>query len=101
MLFFLANAVNRLIIASKKISGIHNRLGLGIPPILYFYLVVKDIFFPLETITKLLQNTFLFFYPNISTNSENVSATLYVTGAKSSDSSWLHTQIEGFSLLFL
>lgn len=47
MLFFLANAVNRLIIASKKISGIHNRLGLGIPPILYFYLVVKDIFFPL------------------------------------------------------
>ena len=40
MLFFLANAVNRLIIASKKISGIHNRLGLGIPPILYFYLDV-------------------------------------------------------------
>lgn len=40
-------------------------------------------------------------YPNISINSENVSATLYVTGAKSPDSSWLHTQTDGFSLLFL
>ncbi len=44
--FFLTDAVSRLIKTDKKISGISKLLGLGMPLILCFYLVIKGIFFP-------------------------------------------------------
>ena len=47
MLFFLTGAVSRLVKMDKKSAVFQNLLGLGIPLILCFYSVIKEIFSPL------------------------------------------------------